>query len=177
MGVAAVYSGNSQKPTQSRASEFVPVVESKNSEIISPDGKMTLSVNMRKINSENIYTFTIGDNQIYSNTLPPGLSMAIPFNTFSPDNKYFFLEETSLDKANYLVFTTNGKPFSGGDKSLEISSPFYQKYPNFKITDVTGWASPTLIVINTDKENGEQGPSFWFDVSTRSFYRLSTRFN
>ena len=54
---------------------------------------------------------------------------------------------------------------------------FAQKYADYKITDVTGWAAPTLLVVNTDKLDGTVGPSFWFDVASLSFTRLSTRFN
>jgi hypothetical protein len=52
---------------------------------------------------------------------------------------------------------------------MEISELFYAKYSEYKITDITGWAAPNLLIVNTDDVNSEEGPSFWFDVSSKTF--------
>lgn len=133
-------------------------------DIKSPDGKDTLNVKEEK-NKENItYTFTTS-KQIFTKTVPTGTVISVPFNTFSPDNKYIFLQEGNT----YFV------PLK--DEILDINALFLEKHPEYKITDVTGWGGMTLIVVNTDKVSGGQGPSFWFDVTNQSFIRLSTRFN
>ena len=61
--------------------------------------------------------------------------------------------------------------------TIEFAELFESKYPEYKITAVTGWGGLNLIVINTDKIDGGTGPSFWFDLSGHSFIRLSNRFN
>ena len=156
----------------------VPIVEAQTSELTSvgsPDGQLTLTMKKEKIQDGFVYTFftidSVGRIQktIFTKTVSLGDIISIPTNTFSPDDKYLFLKEENLGQTDYFAVTPAG--------TLDISGPFLLKYPNLKITDVTGWGGMTLIVVNTDKEDGSLGPSFWFDVSGKSFIQLSTRFN
>jgi hypothetical protein len=180
-GVTALRLGASQRPNTSFAAPVVtPVAKSASQEttvVSSPDGKVTLTMEEKKGKDANIWTFSVGGTQIMSVTLPAEAVLSIPYNTFSPDNKYIFLKETASGMVSYPVLTTSGAPISKESQNLEISSSFSQKLPNYKITDVTGWAGPTLIVVNTDKSAGGQGPSFWFDITSHSFIQLSDRFN
>ena len=152
----------SQKPSYAPP---VAIAESpKSTTIEAPDGKDKLIMKEEK-NKENItYTFTTS-RQVFTKTVPIGTEISIPFNTFSPDNKYFFLKEGD----NYFV------PLE--DQILDISGLFAAKYPDYKITDVTGWGGMNLIVVNTDKASGGIGPSFWFEVPSQTFIPLSIRFN
>ena len=100
----------------------------------------------------------------------------IPYNTWSPDNAYFFIEEISAAKSDYYVFSAVGDLFSSGVQFININGLFMQKFPDYIIEEVTGWASPTLLIVNTkSKENKET--SFWFDVQSQDFIQLSTYFN
>ena len=147
----------------------------------SPDGKSNLTMKTEKGEAQDIYTFFIQEkdgveSEIYKKNVPAGTAISIPFNTFSPDNKYLLLKEASSASVIYFVVSTNGKPFSEDLPVAEITTPFLLKYEKYNITDVTGWGGLNLVVINTDKKAGGTGPSFWFDVSSRSFIQLSTRF-
>lgn len=148
----------------------------------SPDGKWTLTMKEEKSKDGAVYTFWISGSdgskkEILRKTVPSGTSMTIPYNTFSPDDKYIFLKEDSSGEALYLVLSVSGASLAKDTQALEISGLFADKYPDYKITNVTGWGGLTLIVVNTDKASGGQGPSFWFDVGSRSFIQLSNRFN
>ena len=49
--------------------------------------------------------------------------------------------------------------------------------PDYNIDEATGWGGLSLIVINTKKVNGGEGPSFWVDVPSGKFTQLSSHFN
>lgn len=154
-----------------------------NEEVLSPNGKMTLTAkNVRKadITTQTFITSTEADKnpvQIYSADSGSDRVISIPFNTFSPDNKHIFLKVGTSEKPKYLVLRTDGKNIKGEEKTVEITGLFYEKYPEFKITDVTGWGDIGLVVVNSDYLDGKTGPSFWFDLSNFGFIRLSTKFN
>jgi len=143
-------------------------------EIGSPDGKWALKERREKTNDSTIYTYitvnlTSGaQKEILKKTVPEGTTITVPLNTFSPDDKYMFLKEEGPDGIKYLVFP-------GAD--VEVSSLFAAKYPEYVITDVTGWGGYSLLVVNTDKKEGGVGPSFWFEAGSHAFTKLSTRFN
>ena len=71
----------------------------------------------------------------------------------------------------------SGNPIKTDLQNTEVFALFSAKYPDLKVTDVTGWASNNLLVINTDKVSGEVGPSFWFELPSQGFIQLSERFN
>jgi hypothetical protein len=149
----------------------------------SPDGKMSLTMKQKNGEGVTTYIFLITNEvsndqkEIYTKTVPSGTVILVPNNTFSSDNKYVFLKERSLGATNYFILTTSGAPVSKDAQMLDFSSLFKAKYQDYIITDATGWAGPTLVVINTDKGEGGTGPSFWFDVASKSFILLSNRFN
>ncbi len=152
------------------------------SSVTSSDGNWVLTMKQAKAKDMVMYRFLATDDngnqkEIYTKTVSAGDIFSIPQNTFSPDDKYFFLKETNPAGTNYPVMTTSGVPIAKEALSLDISSLFAAKYSNYVITDVTGWGGQTLLVINTDKLSGGQGPSFWFDLTSKSFIQLSNRFN
>jgi hypothetical protein len=154
----------------------VPVVRAAEPIIVgSPDGKMSLTMRKEKGNGTVIYTFLIKDEgsgvqkEIFTKTEAAEVTLSIPDNTFSPNNKYVFLKDTGASGTTYFVLADT--------QVLDVSSLFAAKYQNYVITDATGWGGPTLLVINTNKAGGGTGPSFWFDVAGKSFIQLSTRFN
>ncbi|MBU1085246.1 MAG: hypothetical protein ABIJ43_05700 [Candidatus Beckwithbacteria bacterium] len=147
----------------------------------SSDGEITLEMNQTKGADTITWTLTVSKAQeaakkIWWQTLPKDTTMSIPFNTVSPDNKYLFLKKVGPDKTRYLVLTVSGEPMISETQTVEFAELFESKYPDYKITEVTGWGGINLIVFNTDKVEGGIGPSFWFDVLTGAFIRLSNRF-
>lgn len=149
----------------------------------SPDGKFTLMMREEKGKENVTYSFRITASAdgtqkgIFTKTVPVGTTLAIPQNTFSPDDKYVFLKETSSGGTQYIVLSASGVSLNKDGQTLEISSLFEAKYPDLKITDATGWGGMTLIVFNAEKKDGGQGSSFWFDVTGHSFIQLSSHFN
>lgn len=128
------------------------------------------------------YSFTVTNTTtntttpLFTQTIPGTSSMTIPFNVFSSDDSYLFLTQVKNGVTDYLVFKTSGQPFADGQNYLTITPLFSAYTSQYVITDVTGWASPTLLVINTKKQDGNMGPSFWLDVPSKSFIPLATLF-
>ncbi len=151
--------------------------------VLAPGGKMTLVMREEKNKNGVTYTFSTIDEkdqkekQIFTKTLPTGESIIIPFNTWSPTDKYLLLKETTTHGDSYFVISALGLPLAKEVYEYNVTELFTEKYQNFVITEMTGWAGPTLVVINTDKLEGGIGPSFWFEVPYKGFIRLSTRFN
>lgn len=146
------------------------------------DGKISLELNQKQGTGTTTWSLTAGQDgagakKIWSAILPSDTTVSIPFNAVSPDNKYLFLKQAGPDKTGYLALTTSGAPLSPDFETIEFGERFEEKYPEYKITAVTGWGGLNLIVFNTDKIDGGTGPSFWFDLSGHSFIRLSNRFN
>ena len=148
---------------------------------ISSNGEIALEMDQTK--SADTITWTLiaseGDElakKIWWQTLPQDTTMSLPFNTVSPDYKYMFLKQAGPDKTRYLVLTLSGEPMTPETQTVEFAESFESEYPDYKITEVTGWGGINLIVFNTDKIEGGIGPSFWFDVASKSFILLSNRF-
>lgn len=166
--------------------KFVPVITpapAKPTLVVAPDGKKTLSMKLTKTDNGVVQSFSMAEkdtnifSDVFSKTVGNGSTISIPFNTFSPDDKYFFLKETNGTAQNYFVLASSGSPIATDSQTLSVSDLFAKKVPDYELKEVTGWADPTLLVVNTDKKDGSQGPSFWFDLSTKSFILLSRRFN
>ncbi len=173
--------GKSQSPTPSFAAppymlEPTPTPNPNSQTVTSPDGKMTLKMIRQKGQNDWEWIVFADDKQIFSVNLPEDTTLTVPFNTFSPDNKYVFLKETSPSLVSYPVFATSGQPLTQDGSMLEFSSLFSAKFPSYRITEATGWGGVNLIVFNTAKSDGGGGPSFWFEVPTHVFILLSHKF-
>ena len=130
----------------------MPVAEAQAPDLTSvgsPDGEATLTMKKEKVQDGTMYTFFTTDsvtgnqNIVFTETVSSGDTLSIPANTFSPDDKYIFLKEENLGQTDFFVITKSG--------ALDISRPFATKYPNLKLTDVTGWGGMALLVVNTNK--------------------------
>jgi len=148
---------------------------------ISADGEIELKMSQTKRNGSITWTLRTIRNEdevrrIFWKTLPKDTTLSIPFNSVSPDNKYLFLKQTGPDKTHYLVLTTSGDPMFTEIQTIEFAEQFELEYSEYKITEVTGWGGIDLIVFNTDTAEGGIGPSFWYEIPSRSFIRLSNRF-
>ena len=148
---------------------------------VSGDGEVNLEMRQTKGVETNTWTLTASRAKetaktIWWQVLPQDISMSIPFNTVSPDNKYLFLKQTKADKTRYLVLRVSGEPIMAESRAVEFAEEFESKYPEYVITEATGWGGINLIVFNTDKVEGGTGPSFWYEVPSGAFIRLSNRF-
>lgn len=154
--------GSTQTPTLATTSTTTqPVTQN------SPDGKKILTMKKASSGNEITYTFSDADTVVFTRIVNQATTLSIPFNSWSPDDKYFFVKETTPNTTNYYVYPSE----------TNITDFFTQKLPNSKLVDVTGWASPTLLIVNTNKMDGGVSYSYWFDITSKSFIQLATRFN
>lgn len=117
----------------------------------------------------------IGGNEllIYSKTLKPGVTMSIPFNSWDPTDTYVFVEERIGGVPNYYVLKANGESFASGEKFIDVGAVWIDKKIGFTIRQATGWASGTLLVVYTSKEDGSRGPAFWFEIPSTAIIQLA----
>lgn len=158
---------------------FIPKITT--SSVTSADGKMKLIMNaITNKNNTTTYNFFLNDaeknNLFFSEIASSSTALILPFNSWSPDNGYFYIEETNPSVIHAFVFKASGQSFSNGQQYVDMIPLYNQKVTTYKLKEVTGWASDTLLIINTTAENNIQGQSYWFDVPSESFIELSTKF-
>lgn len=149
----------------------------------SPDGIKTLTMKKQQVKNLIKYSFFVSDKSnteeqfIFGKEEYSSQSLSIPYNSWSPDNIYVFLKESTPTVNNYYVLFTSGKSFSDNSQYVNIQDLFTQKVPHYTLEDVTGWAAPNLLIVNTKTDQGKQGPSFWFELPSQSFIQLGTLFD
>lgn len=165
--------------------KVIPLEQPKITSQISPDGgKKVIMRTIYNEDSTRTYAFSISNNSgeneqsIFKKTLESTKSMVIPFNTWSPDNKYFFIQEQTNDGAAtaILVFKALGETFAGGEKYLEVAELFKNRGTGNNFREATGWASETLIIVNSTTQDNTKGPSYWFEVPSKAIIQLATDF-
>lgn len=146
------------------------------SEMISPEGSKLLT--LKAVETSTAVSNTVSITEQHTDT--PAIieikaevdeKLQIPFNTWSPNTLYFFLK----GEHEYYVFQSSRELFPSGDQYVTINSLFEQNAGNYTITEVTGWADNTLLVVNTHSDSKEK-VSYWFDVPSRSFIQLGNYF-
>lgn len=145
----------------------------------SPDGTKMLSMNtMRTTSGASECIFTTMDNtkenkkQIYKELLPCE-AFTIPFNAWSPDNSYLFIQKKS---GEVLVFTRTGETITPTEQFMNVKDIFSQTERKDRYDVVTGWASPTLLIVNTVTPDGAKGSSYWFEIPSKAIIQLSGDF-
>lgn len=150
---------------------------------LSPNGgkKVTMAVTTNKGNTKT-YAFSVsngdgsGQQALYTITLPPSESMSIPYNSFSPDNKYLFLTHTIPTGTEGFVFRVSGDPMTGTDQYFNTATIFAAKQTGNTYQETTGWASETLLIINTTAADGTKSTSYWLEVPSKAIIPLATQF-
>ena len=152
---------------------------------ISSDGtKQVIMKTTYNKNNTQTYNFSTADGSganeqaIISRVLDSTKTMTIPFNTWSPDNKYFFVQEQIKEgsASGIMAFKALGEPFNSGEKYFDVTDLFMKRNTGNNFSEATGWASETLIIINTTAPNNTKGPSYWFEVPSKAIIQLSTEF-
>jgi hypothetical protein len=193
--ISFVFIGNNQSAQQFNANASAPVImvtpmltptpatTPTTTSQISPNGKKQVIAETIQ-NKDYSYSYTLyvadgsgNDKQVvFSKNFDTSGSVAIPFNTWSPDNRYFFIEETEKGIMNVLVFKASGEPFANTAAYLNLTDAFNKRNTGNNYDVATGWASETLIIINTTTQENKKGPSYWFEVPSTAIIQLSTRF-
>ena len=149
---------------------------------ISPDGKKQLTLTTTTNNDlTKTYTFVTTDagggnqQQVYTVTYATD-TMNIPFNTWSPDDKYVFIIHTTTSGTEALVMKADGKPITETESTYNAATIFNAKNNGNSYQETTGWASETLLIINTTTQTGAKGPSYWLEIPSKAIIQLSTQF-
>lgn len=184
---STIVSNSTSTVTSTPAATPLPTpITSKNAEKfsqISPDGAkiLTMTVTRNKDDSKT-YAFATSDSastnqqSIYSKTLLGTGNMSIPFNTWSPDNNYVFLQQNGATTSGAIVMKADGQPLVEGEQFFDVISLFTAKNTGNSYQETTGWASETLLIVNTKQQDGSKGPSYWFEVPSKAIIQLSTQF-
>ncbi len=149
-------------------------------EVHSPDGTVKAILTSQKQDNDTT-TYTVmaakitGENQkyIFSKSGDNQTSIVLPQNSWSPDNKYLFILEKNKDIITALVFKASGEVFANGTQFLDVTPLFLAKNKTLEITNITGWASPSLLYVQTKTESLTKGPTFWFDIDSKNFLQLA----
>jgi hypothetical protein len=145
---------------------------------ISSDG--THKVNLKTIHNQDLTnTYEVSaDNgtTIYTKTLGADETVTIPFNTWEPQNRFFFIQENLSDGPKVLVFNADGSAFGSGEPYLDLTDAYTKLGSNDTYDAATGWAGYNIIVINTKASDGTQGTSYWYELPYGSLIPLATKF-
>lgn len=142
------------------------------------DRKLTL-VTTSEPDGTTSYDFSVSDLSggntipIVSRTFGPGSSMSLPFNAWDPTDTYIFVEQKTGSTLHFYVYKSNGETFANGDKFIDVASVWTEKKIGYTIRDATGWASGTLLIIYTTKDDGTHGPAFWFEIPSTAIIQLA----
>lgn len=166
----------STQNTPSQENVIIPAVASGLTSVGSPDGKFTLVEKSVKGGGGVTYTFSVSGKDIFITTVDPAVTISIPGNTWSPDDKYVFLKEAGLTGVEFFALSATTASTDQNNQTANITDLFAKKYPDLTIQDATGWGGINLIVFNTLKSDGSRGSSFWFEMPDHAIIQLSTRF-
>lgn len=176
-GVLFIMIGKTQPKTNTTPAPKVPIVAASTQTVSvmdSPEGSKTLT-----LEGDSLYVSAKDSPKkqlLYKKKLELSELLEIPFNTWAPDNVYVFLKDKKTSENEYLVFQSSGKAFPDEAVFLPLQDLFNKKIKGYVIEDVTGWAAPNLLIVNTTSIEGGNKVSFWFDVPNQSFLQLGTYF-
>lgn len=109
---------------------------------------------------------------IFQKTEPSGTSLDL-HNSWSPEGAYVFIIEKGSAGEKFFVLQSSGAPFADGQTALDVGALFDARKTGYVFDKVTGWASPTLLIIYTKTDQGAKGPSYWFELPSRAFLQLA----
>ncbi len=149
----------------------------------SPDGteQLVLKEVEDRTGTQSAYVLTASDVSganrriIYQSVAPNGTNVRIPANSWSPDNKFVFIIAIRNEQLTVFVFQANGEAFADGSPYIDVSSLFRDRLPTAILRDVTGWDDPSLLHVMTYTADKTLGPSYWFDIWSKSFIELARR--
>ncbi len=158
-----------------------PQSQVESSEMVTPDGKATLTMKRTKQGGVVQYLVTTSKEDgsivyILDEKGDSTVEYSIPFNAWSPDNTYLFLEKKSANGVENIVFRADGEQIREGEMSTDVTGVFYEKIEGYAIEKITGWASPTLLIANTVSQDRDEKASFWIEIPSKAVIRLGTYF-
>lgn len=176
-----IVAGNTVRTTVPVVSN--PVLQTDIASQPTPDGKKKLLMEATHKKDTSTYVFTTSDGSdgaiqpLFTEVVQASASasegMNIPFNSWSPDNKYLFIQKNDGDA---LVFKATGEEIVPGQHYLDVRDLFSAAGKKDTYHETTGWASPTLLIVNTTTPDNTKGSSYWFEVPSKAIIQLSSQF-
>lgn len=111
---------------------------------------------------------------LFERTFAAGSSMGLPDNSWDPTDTYVFLEEHNSGTVDYLVLKASGESFADGNQYIDVGAVWTNKKIGYRIRTATGWASGTLLIVYTSKDDGSRGPAFWFEIPSTAILQLAS---
>jgi hypothetical protein len=145
----------------------------------SPDGKVQVELKAKYTSPQSTeYTVSTMDSdgsnsKVVYQTILSGVKFQIPFNSWSPDNRYFFIEKNTGEA---YVFTRTGENITSSEQFFSVKDIFSTPDRVDRYDMTTGWASPTLLIIHTKNLDNSKGSSYWFEVPSQAIIQLSGDF-
>ncbi|OGH18075.1 MAG: hypothetical protein A3F31_04015 [Candidatus Levybacteria bacterium RIFCSPHIGHO2_12_FULL_38_12] len=147
---------------------------------VSPDGTKKLHLKiMHNKDLTKTYIFTVSDSLdkdkklLFQQTLHESESMGLPFNAWSPDNKFLFIYKND---SNALLFKASGELFTNDQvRYLSVLDIFKEKNKTNRLLEITGWASQDLLIVNT-LDGNNQNSSFWLEIPSKAIIPLASQF-
>lgn len=176
--VVTVYTQRRTAPPAKAVHDVISVPEApavpNQSDVHSAKGEKKLILRSRPgAGGEKTYEFTVaaidGSNQftVFTKTLSAGSAMSLPHNAWDPTDTYIFIEEKDTGVPTYFVINTKDQ------KVIDVGAVWNEKKIPYTIRQATGWASGTLLIIYTTKDDGSRGPAFWFEVPSTAIIQLA----
>lgn len=160
-----------------------PVIKTDTTSQPTPDGTKKVVMNTTHTTNTLHYVFTTTNGSggniqpLFEETVQTSMSategMSIPFNAWSPDDKYVFIQKNDGDA---LVFNGAREEIVPGQRYLDVKNLFNAAGKKDTYQETTGWASPTLLIVNTTSPDGTKGSSYWFEVPSKAIIQLSSSF-
>jgi hypothetical protein len=168
--------------TSDTTTTLQPLKQIQETSQISPDGQKQLILTV----TDSKYTLAVevlapeeeraDPKDIYTGTLSPNEEFSIPFNTWSPDNQFFFIEKTTSNRTDFLLFTASSEEIAD-DPFINITTLYTGRDHVNSLANVTGWAAKSFLLVQTvNPDSGDSTPSMWFDVYNLKFIQLSSIF-
>ena len=162
---------NASKSLEAPSPTSTPIVQNSEVRSLEGDNKLNMTTNINA-NGTVQYNFSVTDSsgkimQLFTKTVGKGEEMIPAHNSWSPNNKYVFIENRKGSAVDYLLFKTSGEPFVNSQSYLNVTALFNEKVKNYELKAITGWDDPVLMHVLT-----YNGPPFWFDLTTQSFIQL-----
>ncbi len=167
-------------PSSINISEDISLTSPKISSQISPDGNFILTMKTTPLDDKTEYSFSFkskndpSEKELFVTNRNNNQKFSLPFNAWSPDNKYIFIQENIGSKAKYYVLSISPDKNSNPENIFDL---FTQIHSDFIPTEITGWAAPNLLIINSINTNNHGKTSFWYNVTNQNFTQLYTVFD
>src|SRR3989338_6775873 len=133
---------------------------------------------IQKNNHQPQFSFASGISPVSApaEIISPKITVA---QQISPDGEkkvIMKVTENSGENKSIFVFKATGESLTDTEKYFDAADIFRQKGTGNNFAEATGWASETLIIINSKKPDKTKGFSYWFEVPSKAIIQLSTEF-